>query len=245
MFSIRESPEPADTGPQQFDGDGGGAERALGDRGDGDAAAPEPVDQGAGVVVELVEVDLEPRRGHRTPAISDSSSRGEGGQHHVDQLLGRPGQGVGGGDAELGLVEGDGGGDLGVGHVLVVDRQADDLGGGEGLDEVDLAGRGRHRQVTEVAEPGAARGVLEDDGVGPAAAEDERRGQVGGVAERALALDDDHVGVLALEGLDHGGLHLARAELGGDGVEGDAVAGALDQAGLAGADHHRLDALGR
>ena len=59
------------------------------------------------------------------------------------------------------------------------------------------------------------------------------------MAERALALDDDHVGVLALERLDDGGLHLAGAELARDGVERDAVAGALDQAGLAGADHAR------
>ena len=70
----------------------------------------------------------------------------------------------------------------------------------------------------------------------------KRRREVGGVAERALALDDDHVGVLALEGLDDGGLHLAGAELARDGVEGDAVAGALDEAGLAGADQHGLDA---
>ena len=62
------------------------------------------------------------------------------------------------------------------------------------------------------------------------------------MAQRALPLDDDHVGVLALEGLHDGGLHLARAELARDGVERHAVAGALDEPGLPGADQDRLDA---
>jgi hypothetical protein len=79
----------------------------------------------------------------------------------------------------------------------------------------------------------------EDDGVGLAAAEDEA--QVGRMAQRPLPLDDDHVGVLALEGLHHGGLHLARAELAGDRVEGDAIAGSLDETGLTGADHDGRD----
>ena len=55
--------------------------------------------------------------------------------------------------------------------------------------------------------------MLEDDGVGPAAPQDEGGGEVGGVAERPLALDHDHVGILALEGLDRLALAL--------GVEGD------------------------
>ena len=61
------------------------------------------------------------------------------------------------------------------------------------------------------------------------------------MAQRALALDDDHVGVLALERLDDGRLHLARAELARDGVERDAVASALDERGLSRPDQNRLD----
>ena len=85
----------------------------------------------------------------------------------------------------------------------------------------------------------ALRRVLHDHAGGPAAAQDVGRRQVGGVAERALALDDDHVGVLALERRDHRCLDLARAELAGRGVQGDAVLAALDERGLAGADHAR------
>ena len=81
-----------------------------------------------------------------------SSQLGERAHHHVDQPVGRPRERVGGGDAELELVEGDRRADLGVGHVLVVDGEADDLRVGEGLDEVDLAGGRRHRHVGEVAQ---------------------------------------------------------------------------------------------
>ena len=44
--------------------------------------------------------------------------------------------------------------------------------------------------------------VLQDDAIGLGAAQDERRRQVCGVAERALTLDDDDVRALALERLD-------------------------------------------
>ena len=105
-----------------------------------------------------------------------------------------------------------------------------------------LAGRCRRRHVGKSPSIAPGGRVLEDDGVGPAAPKDERRREVGGVAERALALDDDDVGMLALERRDDGALHLARAELTGDGVERHAVARALDEPGLAGTDHYRLDA---
>ncbi len=62
------------------------------------------------------------------------------------------------------------------------------------------------------------------------------------MAESALALDDDHVGVLRLEGAHHLVLHLARAELRHEGVEGHAVPAALDDRGLTGADEHGPDA---
>ena len=112
------------------------------------------------------------------------------------------------------------------------------------LDEGDLAGGGGHRHHREVAEHPALGGVLDDDAGGPAAAQDVGRGQVGRVAERALALDDDDVGVLALEGRDHLVLDLAGAELRHQGVERDAVLAALDDRGLAGADQDGVDAAG-
>ena len=62
------------------------------------------------------------------------------------------------------------------------------------------------------------------------------------MAEGALAFDHDHRRRFAAEGMHNRGLHLAGAVLGGDGIEGDAVAAALDQAGLAGAHEHGVDA---
>ena len=60
------------------------------------------------------------------------------------------------------------------------------------------------------------------------------------MAQRALPLDDDHIRVFALERLENGSFHLTGAELRRDGIESNAVAGALNQSGLAGADHHRF-----
>src|SRR3546814_491226 len=64
------------------------------------------------------------------------------------------------------------------------------------------------------------------------------------IAERALALHDDDVGVLALERGHHLRLHLARAELRDERVESHSVLPALDDGGLAGAHHHCLDTAG-
>ena len=55
---------------------------------------------------------------------------------------------------------------------LVVDRDADHLGVGERLDQGDLAGGRRHRHRREVAEHARARGMLHDDAVGAATAQD-------------------------------------------------------------------------
>ncbi len=63
------------------------------------------------------------------------------------------------------------------------------------------------------------------------------------MAQGSLAFDDDDVGVLTFERFDDGGFHLAGAELAGNGVESDAVAGALDQSGLAGSHQDSLDSL--
>ena len=52
----------------------------------------------------------------------------------------------------------------------LVEREADDLGFGEGLNEMDLAARHRHLHLFEVAAMGPSRGVLQHDGVGAAAA---------------------------------------------------------------------------
>ena len=71
---VAEAPDP---GPQKLDGHRGGAERALGDGGDGDAAGSQSIDEGAGVVVELAQVDLEPRSRHRTPTAKGSSISGK------------------------------------------------------------------------------------------------------------------------------------------------------------------------
>src|SRR6201999_2233179 len=75
-----------------------------------------------------------------------------------------------------------------------------------------------------------------------AAPQDVSRRDVSGMAERALALDHDHVRVLTLERGDDLVLDLARAELGDKRIQRDAVLPALDQGGLTGADHDRLDA---
>ena len=103
----------------------------------------------------------------------------------------------------------------------------------------------RHRDHREVAEHLALRGVLHDHAGGLAAAEDVGGRDVGGVAERPLALDDDHVGVLPLERRHHLVLDLARAELGDERVERHAVLAALDQGGLTRADQDGLHARGR
>ncbi len=146
-FSIRDSPIDGDPGLQQLAGDLGRAERRLGDAGDRRCPrSAEAIDEDAGVVVDPVEADLEPRGGHVAALASLGCELGKGPEDHVDQAVRGAGERVGGRDAELELVERDGGGDLGVGHVLVVDREADDLGVGERLDQVDLAGRRGHRR---------------------------------------------------------------------------------------------------
>ena len=52
------------------------------------------------------------------------------------------------------------------------------------------------------------------------------------MAQRSLPLDDDHVRMLGLEDLQHGGFDLARAELAWDGVKRNAVARTLDETAL-------------
>jgi hypothetical protein len=61
------------------------------------------------------------------------------------------------------------------------------------------------------------------------------------VAQRALSLDDDDVRVLALERRDDLGLDLARAELGNECVQGDAVLATQHDRGLARADEDGPD----
>src|SRR6202044_4226908 len=94
----------------------------------------------------------------------------------------------------------------------------------------------------EVAEHLALRRVLHDDAGRAAATQDVSRRDVRGVAERALALDHDHVRVLTFERGYDLVFDLARAELGDQRIQRDAVLTALDQRGLTGADHDRLDA---
>jgi hypothetical protein len=114
---------------------------------------------------------------------------------------------------DLALITRYGHADLGVGHVLVVDREADDLRIGEGLDEIDFAGRRRHRHLWEVAAIGAPRCVLQDNAVGAAAPDDKARGRECGVTQRALPFNNDHIGVLAFERFDDRGLQLTRTKL--------------------------------
>ncbi len=68
--------EPTYAGPQQRAGDLGRAEGRLRDARDRDPLDGQPFDQRAGVVVDLVEVDLQSRRGHCAPALTFSSSSG-------------------------------------------------------------------------------------------------------------------------------------------------------------------------
>ena len=137
----------------------GDAERGLGDAGDPDARGRRAGRRATRVLCSIASrSNSSARRGHRGARDARASrERGEGVEDHVDQLVeraGSAGRWPGGrararcsSMAALTLV---------VGHVLVVDRDADDLGVGEGLDQGDLAGDGRHRHHREVAErPGA------------------------------------------------------------------------------------------
>ena len=63
------------------------------------------------------------------------------------------------------------------------------------------------------------------------------------VTQRALSFDNDHVWVLSVERLDDDSFHLTRTELRRNGIERDTVAGTLNQAGLASAHQHRLQAV--
>ncbi len=69
--------EAGDPGGDQLVGDGGRAHGPLGDRGDLDAPRAEALDERAGVVTELGEVDLQAGRHHRAPAVSSSPSWGK------------------------------------------------------------------------------------------------------------------------------------------------------------------------
>ena len=89
------------------------------------------------------------------------------------------------------------------------------------ISAISLA-HGRHRHHREVAEHRAIRRVLHDHAGGAAAPQDVSRRQVRGVAERALALDHDHVRVLTLERSDDLVLDLARTELGDQRIQRDA-----------------------
>ena len=93
----------------------------------------------------------------------------------------------------------DGGINLSVRHVLVIDREANDLRLGERLDEIDLGGRRRHRHLFVIAAMGPSRCVLQHDAVWVAAPENQTRSRVGWVTQCALSFDHDHVWVLALE----------------------------------------------
>ncbi len=217
------------------------AEAGLGDAADADAPSAEPARQAEGVVPDSIEADLQPRRAHEALAVAVISISGKAcTTMSTRRSTGRV-ERVGGGQRELELIASDRLGDLEIGHVLVVDRHPDHLRVSKGLQQVDLAGWLRGRHVGEVTEADPCGCVLQDHAVGLRPAQDEGGAQVRRVAERALTLDDDHLGVLTLVGIDHRCFHLTRAELAGQGVEGDAVASALDQPGLAGADHDRLD----
>ena len=199
MFSMRESPSATTPAATSAAGEfGRSPSSALVTPVTEMPTTPRPDRRGGARCGDPVEVDVESEPAHRA-GDRCSPQVGERREHHVDEPVGRSGEGIGRRDPELDLVHGDRRGHLGVGHVLVVDRQSDHLRVGEGLDEVDLARRRRHREGREVADHGACRGVLEDDGGGSAAAQDRRRAEVGRVAERTLAFDDDHVGVLGLE----------------------------------------------
>ena len=97
----------------------------------------------------------------------------------------------------------------------------------------------RDRQEPDACFTDDRTGEHGDHGGGAAASQDGRRAQVGGVAERALTLDDDHFGRLGVERFDHGGLEFAGDELGRDCVERRPVPGALDQARLTRPDQDR------
>ena len=103
-------------------------------------------------------------------------------------------------------------------------------------------GRRRHRHVGEVAELVRGGRVLEDHAVGRLPRRMNVEVRYAGWLSAPWPSTMMTSGSFALERLDDGGFHLAGAELGRDGVERDAVAGALDQAGLAGADHDGRDA---
>ena len=86
------------------------------------------------------------------------------------------------------------------------------------------------------------RCVLQYNSVRATATQNEARGRVSRVTESALSLDDDHIGVLALEGFHNQAFQFTRTKLRGDGVHCDAVAGALDQSGLPCANHDSVQA---
>ena len=68
--------QPPHASAQQRAGDGRRSEGGLRDAGDGDSPAGQPCHQRPRIVADLVEVDLESRRAHRTPAISVSARCG-------------------------------------------------------------------------------------------------------------------------------------------------------------------------
>ncbi len=241
MFSMRESPSATAPASRSTRPSAGKPAHRLGDRGDRDTTCRRATYELVRVLADAIEIDLDAWGAHTAAMAGCSAKRRERTEHHVQQRIRGPGEGVGRRDPEDGFVSGDRNGDLGVGHRFVVDRDPDDLRSCERLDQVDLADNGGHRHVREVTDDRARGCVLEDHAGREAAAEDRRRAQVGGVAQRALAFDDDHVRTLDLEGLDDRRLELAGDELRRDRVERDAVPRSLDQGRLAGADHHGPD----
>ncbi len=121
----------------------GRTERGLGDSRDADAALLEGLHQFVRVVFDRGEVDLDAGRNH---LISDAlCERGqecrEGVGHHPHQFAGLTPQGVGGGDAELGLIQDGGRVHLGRRHPFVINSQSNHSGLAKGLDQRDLAWR--------------------------------------------------------------------------------------------------------
>ena len=74
----------------------------------------------------------------------------------------------------LKLIASNRGADLGVRHVLVVDRESNHLRVGERLDEIDLGGWRWHCHLWKVPEMRPCRSVLENNPIGEASPENER-----------------------------------------------------------------------
>ena len=212
----------------------GGTEHRLGDRGDRDVADATSSDELVGVGGDLVETDVQAGAVHATAIEGFCSRCGNAREDHVEESVGRSADGVGDRDAEFAFVLGDRGGELAVGHVLVVEGQADHLGLGERLDQADLTCRRRHGECREIADGPPCGRMLENHCRREAPSQDRGGAEIGGMAERTLAFDDDHVGATGLEGFDDSPLQLAGDELRGDGIQRHAVASPLHQARLAG-----------